>query len=192
MMKEDGAVPLSHALLGWFTAGLLLVGLLVAGYSVDANASQTNVQLPLEVRYHNDIRAVLPQGWSFFTRNPESDTYVLLRTTNGYASAATLPGSAPSEFSGIVRTARLVEVEAEALKSNVPASDWRQCTDSDTVSTCVTGTATGHEQVYPKGPTSVCGSLILGHFTPTPWAFYKIIRRASRLDAIARLDVECK
>lgn len=168
---------------------LSLIGGVLALYSLDSSAGLNPLELPGQ-----DARAFValaPQGWDFFTKNPQDERVHLLRREGGEWVEADLPASADPGFAfGFIREARAWSVEIGFLMQELPrAEDWESC--SETPRNCAETTGLRRSIDNPFDEPLVCGELVLVRQRPVPWAWSDVSPPVQMPSKIARVEVRC-
>lgn len=89
----------------------------------------------------NEGRNLLPQGWAFFTKDPQSEYFrVYTRDSLGVwrEFGRHFPNSAPANFFGLRRTNRVVTTEvALHVKQLEGTLSWIQCQEGSAITDCI-------------------------------------------------------
>lgn len=137
-------------------------------------------------------RLWLPQGWSFFTRDPRSeDTLAFIRDPGGeWRRTPAGPHASPPNLLGFRRYTRAQGIEAGLLLTAVPREAWSECADS--VLACLDRPAASVPALRNLSPRpSLCGDVALVLQKPLPWAWRASARKIDMPSRLARLRVEC-
>lgn len=88
-----------------------------------------NVSSPLyniNFRVKKTVVAFFPEGWSFFTRAPRGEMIGCYKIDpNGRAAEFYFQNGSPSNFFGISRRYRKIEMEISGIATSIPDSLWR-------------------------------------------------------------------
>jgi antimicrobial peptide system SdpA family protein len=129
------------------------------------------VQLPMEKK----VRAVrwIPQGWSFFTRNPrEEQLSYFIREPSGRWRAASLgPVSHPRNALGLNRKSRAQGVESAFLLAAVPNPAWVSCGDEEPEHCLDRLPVRRRVRTHSRKPT-LTGIVGFVKHEPVPWAWF--------------------
>jgi antimicrobial peptide system SdpA family protein len=173
--------------------GALIVGTggafaALGAYAVHGSLQSNAVTLPFEDKA--TLTTVTPEGWKFFTRNPQ-EAQVTPYSLRGVAwvPATYLPNSRPRNWLGIDRSGRAQSIEVGLLSEHIPAEAWTSCDDAPL--SCLDGApvAASFDNEFPE-PT-LCGVVGLVAQKPVPWAW---ARSASHLDMpsrVVRVEIRC-
>jgi antimicrobial peptide system SdpA family protein len=136
------------------------------------------------------VALLLPEGWKFFTRDPEEPR--LRPYTLKYGSwldASRGPSAAPKYAFGLNRLVRTQGVEMALLLSTVPDSAWTPCTrDPVRCLPQVGSTATIRN---PSPLPSLCGTIAFAKQKPVPWAWSNRSPPVVMPSRVLRLEVQC-
>jgi antimicrobial peptide system SdpA family protein len=120
-----------------------------------------------------DMRRVLPQGWAFFTRDPqEPQTHVYVRSEDGWESVPHPAPNAVRSLFGLNRGARLYDHEVGLVMADVPPTAWVDCGEVNHLQ-CLNSLQPVPDLVVenPFEPAHLCGTLGLLQQEPIPWAW---------------------
>jgi antimicrobial peptide system SdpA family protein len=137
------------------------------------------------------IETVAPQGWKFFTKDPQEPYLrVFTQTAENKWTLASLGANAePHNLLGVSRAPRARGVEFGLLVYQLPESAWRECDKDPLLCLDETQTATTTEP-YPV-PRSVCGTVGLVMSKPVPWAWASLKTPFSMPSKTAKVFVPC-
>src|SRR5580658_7794284 len=111
--------------IGLFVVGLVCVAAVPAAYGAHVAMPYNPIHLPYETQIH--AATLLPEGWKFFTRDPEEEApYVLVRKETGWAPIAATNATAANWF-GASRKSRAMAVELGRLMTDIPKEGWTAC-----------------------------------------------------------------
>lgn len=157
-------------------------------YSVDASNGHNALELPAQ-----DVRLVValaPQGWGFFTRNPQGpEPTMLRREVDGWSPAGPGRNAEPSNLFGFRRIPRARGVELGLLAHELKDSAWHECKEAPAV--CVEQLPVS--AVIPnESPVPLyCGELALVRQEPVPWAWSHTPTPVVMPSFVARIEVQC-
>ena len=161
-------------------------------YSLQAALPSNPVKLPAQHRLLLFARQVLPEGWSFFTRDPrEKDVLLFTRSPERrWGSAHVGPYARPRWVFGWSRRPRAQGLELGLLLASVTKDDWRPC---DAIDACL-GSAEGSPSVVVENISPVptlCGDLALVSAEPVPWAWARNLGRFHQPQSVVFVHAEC-
>ena len=169
-------------------AALTWIG--VAGFAVHSNMRFTAVRKPA---LESDPRLFLPEGWKFFTKNPQTMRVLTFAQDDaeGGWTLQTSRNAAMTNLFGVVRKSGGQGVElAHALKS-LPTGSWQKCTDKESDADCLDRIplklSFGNSHPNPQ----LCGSIGLIARKPVPWSWARLERMTKMPTAAVRLQVKC-
>jgi antimicrobial peptide system SdpA family protein len=118
------------------------------------------------------VRAVAPQGWGFFTRNPRlPSTMPYGRAPDGgWRSLHGGPRANPKYLMGLDRQPRAAIMELDLLRAQVPQRYWSAC-DRDPAA-CLAALPAGPTVVNSFPRHTVCGDVALVDQEVLPWAWH--------------------
>lgn len=178
-------------LIGVFFLSLSASWLIVFLYSVHSAMPHNAVQLPLEKSL--PIVFFLPQGWSFFTRNPrESDHLVYSKDANGKWISVIQPNASPKNLFGISRSGRAVSVEMGLLLTslNDKGVKWTECKKS--LKFCADRLSVKTELVNKSPDAQICGEVIFSEQPPIPWAWSTSRRKIVMPSKLVETNIVCQ
>lgn len=186
-MASDGAnrVRVSPRLVGSIT--LILV--LLAAYDLQAFLPENVVRLPYQEEASRHLRAVLPQGWAFFTKSARSEDVEIYALTDGSLRSVRAGALAePRNAFGLDRKARAQGPEMATLVRDLGPDAWQPCTGD--VLSCVPGSSTTGLRNGYDAPT-ICGDIVFVRTEPVPWAYRDLVPSERRPTSAARAEVSC-
>lgn len=132
----------------------------------------------------------IPQAWAFFTRSPQSQSYVAYRKLpdGGWEAAGTLPQSRGENAFGLIRTQRGQPTELAIL-----ASKARFTSCEEYLRVCLKKSSSSPQAV--KNPTNTeffCGKFRLVAQYPVKWAYRNEVPELIRAASFSDVDVKCK
>jgi antimicrobial peptide system SdpA family protein len=165
--------PSEHVLRRRGTVALATMGAfgVVAAYGADASAPANTVDLPGPAA--DVVRAVVPEGWSFFTRDPREEDIRAWRFDGSgrWTSASLGVNAGPVNSFGLGRRSRAQGVELGLVYSRTTGqrAQWTDCTDA--VPACLAGLATVATVTNPTPHPTLCGEIGISRQRPLPWAW---------------------
>ncbi len=175
---------------GGLTIAVFASAIVVALYAVHGSMPYNPVELPLE--RPSIARAVTPESWKFFTRNPrEASVTPLVRETNGsWRMPSELFGtSASAPFS---RWARSHGLELGIVMDSVPKGSWSECDRAP--AECLDELAAEgrlHRLDNPSPSPVVCGRVGLVSQVPVPWAWARKGKKIDMPSKVVVVEVQC-
>lgn len=162
---------------------------LLVSYALHGAMGFNMLHLPLEGQV--DTQRWLPQGWAFFTKDPQEERlFVYRRDASGHWSPAWMtPHSLPENVFGMDRASRAQGVEIGQLFERVQKSEYAPCTGQ--LPACLeTLSSTLHLRNLMPHKT-LCGKLAIVKQKPLPWAWSAWQNRSQMPAVAALLEVQC-
>ncbi|WP_160505963.1 SdpA family antimicrobial peptide system protein [Streptomyces sp. BA2] len=136
--------------------------------------------------------AFVPQGWAFFTKDPQSEQFGAYRPRGGGARPENLsltPQGRAENLFGLSRRQRAQGPEEALLASKV--RHWQTCQGSN--DDCLRGAAARHATAVtnPSPLPSLCGDIIVTNQRAVPWANRELLSETSRVTRAAHLRIRC-
>jgi antimicrobial peptide system SdpA family protein len=175
------------------TIGLVALVLIVGWCAVIAYAVHpvlpfNAIRLPGESAV--DVELLLPEGWGFFSRNPQEEVEHFLKRTSGGSWQPLLPDSyaSPRFALGLSRRGRASTQEARWLIQRLPASSWSKCTEAPTL--CLEhAPRITIKSAQPQ--QALCGEVGIVLQKPVPWAWARHQKDVCMPSRVARLWIAC-
>ncbi|HEV8701067.1 MAG TPA: SdpA family antimicrobial peptide system protein [Candidatus Polarisedimenticolia bacterium] len=146
--------------------------------------------------FRQDMIAIAPQGWAFFTRDPREPVDRVYAPLQAGPSAGpewaqvTYTNSSRRNWLGLKRDARALNVELASLLSEVDPAQWRDCPGR--IETCLRERDVPAVAVVNRSRIrALCGSILVERRPPAPWAWSRAKRPVLLDSKIARLEVRC-
>lgn len=169
--------------------GVLFVFLALYVFTTSVSIEQTALRLPYQDDVKPLFRVFLIQGWAFFTKDPQDEEILIYSLENGsWENVNRDPPSALSNFIGLSRFTRAVNVEAGMLTSSLDAKMFKDCRSSFEV--CVTSNKIREVENLSTFPI-LCGSIGIVLQKPLPWAWRNFEINTDRPSRMVRLQVKC-
>jgi antimicrobial peptide system SdpA family protein len=160
----------------------------VVAYATHGAIRFNPIALPSEKRLA--VPSVLPQGWRFFTRDPqESRLHYYASTPQGWAVASIAPHAEPRNYFGLDRASRAQGVEAALLLAATQQNDWNLC-DAD-VQTCLNLARSGAAVRNTSPRPTLCGEIAFARQAMVPWAWSHAAATTVMPSQILRMVVTC-
>jgi len=166
------------------------MAVLVVVYAIDSSASVNGLRLPLQDR--RAIVSLCPQGWDFFTRDPQEARTDVYRLEQGQWRRLDFGASAePRHAFGFSRSARVLGMETGALRKSVRSTpEWAECTDAP--QQCLGSQETSPiELVNAVANPVLCGPLAFVQQRPVPWAWSRSRAPTVMPSKFFRANVRC-
>jgi antimicrobial peptide system SdpA family protein len=171
----------------WVTAALVAVALLcslVAAYPANVLVSKADSSV-LKV-----VAGIIPQGWAFFTKDPQSAEIVAYRPgADGLTSLQATPQTRVENWWGLTRTQRAQGPEIAALSNK---AKWRSCVDGEPTAQCVDRAAQYVKVTNGAPHPTLCGKVVLVQEKPVEWSFRTFVKDTHTAVRTANVAVECK
>jgi antimicrobial peptide system SdpA family protein len=152
--------------------GWLFVFYLVATNTIPYNSSSMRI-LTKDKLF---LRAVLPEGFSFFTRNPREPQVVLLSKSDG--AEVDLNNNAPDNLFGLSRYSRALNLEMSVIWNAVRNETWHS---SDSHYDLLSTANVPNYVIADSFPEPfLSGDYYLKVSEPIPWAWAKVFRQQNR------------
>lgn len=140
-----------------------------------------------------DMRRVFPQGWAFFTRDPqEPQTHLYVHSVDGWEAASRPAPTAVRSLFGLNRGARLYDHEVGLVMSAIPPTGWAECDQEDHIR-CLGSLEPVPDLVVdnPFDPPQLCGTLGMLQQEPVPWAWREDAEAVQMPVVGAVVEVSC-
>jgi len=179
---------LSHTALGAWALGVWICIVVIGLYAAHGSMPHNSLRLPEESVIR--MALLLPEGWKFFTRDPEEPRLRPYSLQNGvWLDASRGPAAVPKYALGLNRLVRTQGVETALLLSAVPDSAWTSCTQDPALCLLqVPATATIRN---PSPLPSLCGAIAFAKQKPVPWAWSNRTPQVVMPSQVLRLEVQC-
>jgi antimicrobial peptide system SdpA family protein len=147
------------------------------------------LSLPADIR--NVVVDAAPQGWQFFTKDPQSANIVPFRDDGGHWVSAQLRGALHlGTLFGFDRVDREQGIEIGVLSTKIPADAWLPCKVAP--AQCLAKIPVEVSLVDAMPHPSLCGDLGLANQAPLPWAWARLVPVPVMPSTIVRVMVSCK
>lgn len=142
-----------------------------AAYVIHTRLPANPIYLPLEPALRPVLLTVVPEGWSFFTRDSRLPrVLVYRRTANGHwESASTGAYSEPRNAFGFSRQARAQGAELGMIAGHLPKDAWMDCPGD--LQACLSAGAATSTISNASGAPTLCGVVAVIRQVPVPWAW---------------------
>lgn len=175
-------------ILGAVALGLAAGAACLVSYAVHGSLPYNPLELPGEKKLLT--RTWAPEGWKFFTRNAQEERPVLFTRRNGaWERAEQGPASRPRYLFGLNREGRAQGLEFGLLLEQLPASAWRECSESPV--SCLSAPGQPLHVTNRSPEPSLCGTVGIALQKPIPWAWLDVPRPVVMPSHVVLLDVQC-
>lgn len=152
--------------LGWQTVLIVLLWSILIGSVMLAALPRNPISLPYVPKLL--IKTFVPQGWSFFTRNPrENLIYIYKRTGDTWAQSSDVINGSAKNYFGASRKARAMGSEY-ALLFSLAGVKWDSCATGKL--SCVEESKKLIVRNKLTAP-QLCGEFLFVSRSPVPWAW---------------------
>lgn len=139
------------------------------------------------------ISGVIPQGWSFFTRDPQLASLVIYTIDPGerIARAGTLPQARPENLGGLSRNQRSQDTEKALIASSI--TEWSEC-DGRKLEECAAEALRLPAEVVVLDATNphFCGEHLLVLQAVVPFAFRHATSAEIQVEQMVLVDIACE
>ncbi|NOS55524.1 MAG: SdpA family antimicrobial peptide system protein [Cyclobacteriaceae bacterium] len=116
------------------------------------------------------FRSFFPEGFGFFTRDPNEEFPLLYKEVNDSLVLLTKANSSSSNLFGLKRTQRSVFGEMGSIISEIPSEDWTKC--ATTLKECLSSKKIKVVEISnTRINTNFCGTYFITTKKPVPWAW---------------------
>lgn len=135
------------------------------------------------------VKALVPQGWAFFTKSPRSRSVEVFqhRTDGSWQDITSGPRARPGQLMGLDRLGRSQGTELAMLAAVVPEQSWRDCEREPT--DCLAEASVAHTVRNRSSHQSVCGEVGLVLQDVLPWAWRDA--QTTMPSKVLRVRVQC-
>jgi antimicrobial peptide system SdpA family protein len=159
-----------------------------AVYAVDASVGHTALDLPGQER--QVIGRLSPQGWGFFTKNPQDELIGVMERRDGHWQIIEEHSGSPSNLFGFRREMRAHGVEVGLFTQALGAdAQWHECKSEPLGCADALPVTAVVANVSPS--PFYCGELVLFRPKPVPWAWSKARKPVVMPSFLARIEVQC-
>jgi antimicrobial peptide system SdpA family protein len=134
------------------------------------------------------VRALVPEGWAFFTRSPRAADPSAYGLRHGsWQLLTTGTQASPKYLMGLDRLGRSQGTELAILVQQVPAADWSDCRQAPVA--CLSGLPGNRAIANTSTHRTVCGDVGLVMQQVLPWAWRDL--RTVMPSRVSRVRVAC-
>ncbi len=143
---------------------------LITFYSLAVTLPYNPSRVPTSLSLKTRFRALLPEGFSFFTRNPREPQIVAYQYSGQHLEQLTIQNASLTNMMGILKTSRAQNIETGYLLSLIKGEDWSSCKSS--LLNCLTFNYSPIIEMKSKYKKPLlCGDIVLVVRKPVPWAW---------------------
>lgn len=163
----------------------------IIGYAVVMSMPYSAINtLPLDTKRNRIFfRTILPEGFSFFTRDPRELQAELYKIREGVIIPYSRKNSTFKNLFGVIKKSRAQNLELGYLLSQIKINDWSKC--SGNIDDCRKKTLTNiilqNNFKYPL----LCGRFIIVIREPVPWAWANGVSRDKLVGDFVEINIEC-
>jgi len=140
------------------------------------------------------VNGFWPQGWGFFTKDPDSVALGVYAEADDhtFASVLTTPQGRPSNLFGLSRASRAQGTELAILSHYMDEANWLDCTGANDA--CLReALAADPVAIDNNSPVpTVCGGVILTVEKPRPWSYRNLVGDRYRIQRSAHIEARCR
>lgn len=183
MKNESGLTVYSLAL--WSI--LASVAFMILSWSVPYNSAR--IRIPYESKVIGKF--ILPQGWSFFTRDPQEDQLLLYKKGEGGYSIENIRNTSYRNGFGTKKLFIVQSIELGTLAQKIGPKDWVKC--SGNKEACFSRldslpiVAIKNDMINKV----ICGEYFMVRTPPVPWAWAQQEKEISMDSEIVKVEVQC-
>lgn len=172
----------------------VVAAVLLAGASVAGAVPQEAVTVPVIDRAAAVVSQVLPQGWAFFTKPPQTARYTLLAPgDDGLHDVLGAHVVDASTGFGLHRGYRNVAAEREAVERHLDGEDLVPCPGGDPDG-CVDDldlSRPAHAMTTAVRHPQLCGRYYVAVGEPVPWGWRHLVEGKVRTTHVTTLAIAC-
>jgi antimicrobial peptide system SdpA family protein len=138
-----------------------------------------------------NIRYWSPQGWAFFTRDPQEDWLLFYRRgrDGSWTDAGLAPNGRVRHLFGFDRKPRAQLTEVAVLIQRVSRNGWASCRDA--LPQCFEQISVASELVNDLPSPTLCGSIGFAFQEQLPWAWSQAMPSIIMPARVAKVNVQC-
>ncbi len=116
------------------------------------------------------LRSLFPEGFGFFSRNPQEEFPLLYKEINDSIVLLTKTNSSAVNLFGLKRTQRSIFVELGSIVNEISDEEWSKCTSS--LNDCKNSKTIKIFEILNKNQkANLCGTYFVSTKKPIPWAW---------------------
>lgn len=175
--------------LGALALALGVFALALGAYAIHGSMPYNPVDLPGESTLQ--VGAWAPEGWKFFTRNPQEETaHPYIQRAGAWQRAAS-PSGSPKYAFGLDRAGRAEGIEMGLIARELPRTAYRKCGEDEEPAACLAHTRVSLRVKNLSPNPTLCGHVAIVMQRPVPWAWARSGRKVVMPARAARVDVSC-
>ncbi len=172
-----------------FSLFLAMIWLMAMVYIARSSLSYSVLNLPFDSRANRAVvRSFFPEGFGFFTRDPQEARLYIYKLENGQIIPLSRPNATFGHLFGISRKGRAQNIELGQLLGQLQKMPWRECKNS--LAECVSPewpeNKIKNHNIYPL----LCGDIIIQVKKPIPWAWHRDFK-AQMPSEIIKVTILC-
>jgi antimicrobial peptide system SdpA family protein len=162
---------------------------LLVCYALHGAMNFNPLHLPLE--QHVRTQQWLPQGWAFFTRDPQEDRLLVYQrhASGAWTPALLTPHGRPENVLGMDRVSRAQGVEVGQLYERLRRKDFEPCVGR--LPACLDAHATDSRLPNLMPHKTLCGRIAIVKQKLLPWAWSAWEERSQMPASAAIVEVQC-
>ncbi len=180
--------PWKARLRGVITLAIMSAFAVPTAYAFHGAIPYNQLKLPAEEQVSPMTWA--PQGWKFFTREPQEEQpfAYALQADGSWSPALKWPNARTDNLLGLGREGRVQGVELGLLLQDMTKSSWKECDESPIH--CLDASTRRELRNASPHPT-LCGTIGVVLQEPVPFAWREAGAKAIMPSRVAKLDVKC-
>ncbi|MDA1477342.1 SdpA family antimicrobial peptide system protein [Bacillus changyiensis] len=135
----------------------------------------------------NVMLKIFPQGWSFFSKSPRAEEFLILDTQGNLA--VDWPNNSMKNLFGIDRHGRAQGIEAGVLAFQANKDLWKKCEGN--INKCVEESDNIVQMENPSPNPTLCGRYTIIRRKPVPWAWANITSPSDQPSSFVEVEVKC-
>lgn len=157
------------------------------------SSNQQAVDYPGKEKAYAAANTLLPQGWSFFTKDPRYPRIRIYEVYNGSYKDVTYGGleNGHKNFYGLDRMLRIRQAERENIDSQIEIDKYIECTHAS-LEECFSNPSISLTEIENnfRNP-SFCGEYYIGIYDPVPWSWRDLEPEKTRLVSAGKVKLNC-
>ena len=153
----------------------------------------TPISTMLSKTTRTNVSTLLPQGWSFFTRDPQEivTSVNVLDPIDSTFTNEVIKNASSRNFFGLKRYSNIQMAELSDLEPKVPEPYWKECETYDCLDNLDDLIAFNINNNSDQ--QMICGTIYLVKEKPVPWAYTKLVKHEGRTTKlkIAKINSIC-
>jgi antimicrobial peptide system SdpA family protein len=135
----------------------------------------------------NAMMKIFPQGWSFFSKSPRDEEFLILDSKGKQAVA--WPNNSLKNLFGINRHGRAQGIEAGVLAFQADKDLWKSCDEN--INKCVYKSKDAIKMGNPSPNPTLCGRFTILRRAPVPWAWANLTSPSDQPSSYVEVEVKC-